>query len=388
VVTSPGEAEHGFVLARVPGSVIMQPTTLCRPLDCRYCYLPSRGVDRRMAPEVARAVAGSVNVWAAGAAGFEVVWHGGEPLSVGRDGLATLMGPFEGVRHAVQTNGVLIDDAWCDFFAARGVAVGVSLDGPERMNGNRVTLAGHPSHGVAVRGIRRLAEHGLPFSAIAVVSEPAPEDAGEFYEFFARLGCHTLGVNVEEHEGVHVRAGGHDPGRAREFWAALTEAWMRDPVVTVREVGRVLGYAAGILAVDRAQGGPETPAAWDPLPTIAYDGGVVLLSPELAGFTDARFGDFTTGNVLRDDLATLLAEADERTPWLAEFRDGVSACRASCGYFGFCGGGHAANRYFEHGGRLDGTRTDYCATARIALFEGVTSHVRTLTDHRRGAGAR
>ncbi|MGD9482934.1 hypothetical protein WDH52_06665 [Streptomyces sp. TRM70308] len=27
---------------------------------------------------------------------------------------------------------------------------------------------------------------------------------------------------------------------------------------------------------------------WDPLPTIAYDGGVVMLSPELAGFTDER----------------------------------------------------------------------------------------------------
>ncbi|MCX5377663.1 hypothetical protein [Streptomyces sp. NBC_00091] len=63
---------------------------------------------------------------------------------------------------------------------------------------------------------------------------------------------------------------------------------------------------------------------------IAYDGGVVMLSPELAGFTDSRFGDFTTGNVLRTGLHVLVAEAEERTPWIAEFWSGVDACRATC----------------------------------------------------------
>ncbi|MET7762148.1 hypothetical protein ABZS71_08935 [Streptomyces sp. NPDC005393] len=47
----------------------------------------------------------------------------------------------------------------------------------------------------------------------------------------------------------------------------------------------------------------------DPLPTVAYDGGVVLLSPELVGFTDERFGDFTTGKVLQPGLDRLLVEA-------------------------------------------------------------------------------
>ncbi|MFD8950497.1 hypothetical protein ACFV0B_16710 [Streptomyces xanthophaeus] len=49
---------------------------------------------------------------------------------------------------------------------------------------------------------------------------------------------------------------------------------------------------------------------------------------------------------------------------MAEFWQGVDACRA-------------ANRYFEHVGRFDGTRTRYCTTAKIALLEGVTRHVRS-----------
>ncbi|MEU2259327.1 radical SAM protein [Streptomyces sp. NPDC019645] len=98
-----------------------------------------------------------------------------------------------------------------------------------------------------------------------------------------------------------------------------------------------------------------------------------------AGFNDRRFGDFATGNVLHTGLDVLVAEAEERTPWITEFWNGVDACDAACPTFAFCGGAHAANRYFEHDGRFDATRTRYCTTAKMALLEGVTRHVR---EHR------
>ncbi len=34
------------------------------------------------------------------------------------------------VTHSFQTNGTLIDDAWFDFILARGLRIGVSVDGP------------------------------------------------------------------------------------------------------------------------------------------------------------------------------------------------------------------------------------------------------------------
>ena len=349
----------------------MQPTTLCQPLDCTYCYLPLRQFQQLMPIGVAEAVATPVNAWAAADPRFEVVWHGGEPLSAGREHLAALMGPFRGVKHSVQTNAALIDDAWCSFLLERNIAVGVSIDGPENMNAHRVTRAGHPAFPVIMRGIDRLRHHGIPFSAIAVVSDPAPERAAGFYRFFTELGCRSLGVNIEEHEGVNVT---HGAGvkQAAAFWEALTAAWQSEPTIRVREISHVLDFAQGVL--DSATGASPARQAWDPLPTVTHDGGVVLISPELAGFHDARFGDFTTGNVLHVGLDRLLAEAEERTPWLAEFWRGVDACRATCPYFDFCGGAHPSNRYFEHGGRMDGTRTRYCTASKIALFEGVTRH--------------
>jgi uncharacterized protein len=102
----------------------------------------------------------------------------------------------------------------------------------------------------------------------------------------------------------------------------------------------------------------------------------VLLSPELAGFTDAAYGDFTSGNVLDTPLREIV-EAASAAPygWIAEYLDGVEACRDSCPYFGFCGGAHAANRYFEQG-RFDGTQTEHCRNSKIRLLEGVLDHAR------------
>ncbi|MCX4582537.1 cyclophane-forming radical SAM peptide maturase AmcB [Streptomyces sp. NBC_01481] len=355
----------------MPRAVIMQPTTLCQPLDCTYCYLPFRKTKHLMPMPVAQAVADPVNRCAQDDPQFEVVWHGGEPLATGREYLAALMDPFRGVKHTLQTNAVLLDDAWCTFLLERDIGVGVSVDGPEDMNTHRVTRAGHPAYRLIKRGIDRLRHHGIPFSAIAVVSHPDPARAADLYEFFVDLGCHSLGVNIEEQEGVNV-TGGQDFEQAAGFWEALTSAWHDNPVLQLREVDRVLDFAGSVL--DGDVGSPPVLQAWDPLPTIAYDGGVVLISPELAGFTDERFGDFTTGNVLHTGLDVLLAEAHQRTRWLSEFWSGVDACKATCPYFSFCGGAHPANRYFEHQGRMDGTRTRYCTTSKIALFEGVNRH--------------
>ncbi|WP_341721091.1 cyclophane-forming radical SAM peptide maturase AmcB [Micromonospora sp. FIMYZ51] len=360
-------------LATVPSYVVMQPTTLCN-LDCAYCYLPFRAVDRRMPVEVAEAVAGSVNRWAASGR-FSVVWHGGEPLAAGREHLAALMAPFgPGLEHHVQTNATLIDDAWCEFFVAHRMRVSVSVDGPRERNGDRVSRSGRPAYDRIVRGVAALRRHGVPFSALAVVNDPAPGRARELYEYCLDLGCEVLGVNIEETEGVNVRDNSHDAAAVTGFWAELVAAWRRDPRIHLREVEWSLRYAAAVLDGTADQ---LLPGQLDPIPTVAYDGSVVVLSPELAGFSDPRYGDFTSGNVLTTPLHTILADAAAGTPWVGEFVTGVEACRSSCPYFGFCGGGHAANRYFELG-RFDGTETEHCRNSKIRLLEGVLEHAR---DH-------
>ena len=363
-------------ISEVPTYVVMQPTTLCN-LDCAYCYLPLRAADRRMPVAVAAAVAAAANPWAAQHR-FSVVWHGGEPLAAGREHFADLLAPFDtAVEHHVQTNATLIDDAWCEFFAGHQIRVSVSVDGPPACNGDRVTRGGRPAYDRILRGVETLRRHGIGFSALCVVSRPRPGLAAELYDYFLDLGCDVLGINIEEQEGVNTRANDYPAEVVAGFWAELVAAWRRDPRIHVREVEWSLRYAAAVLDAGQDD---VLPRRLDPIPTVGYDGSVVLLSPELAGFTDPRYGDFSSGNVLTTPLPELLraAAADPAaTPWIAEFLRGVEACRATCPYFGFCGGAHAANRYFEHG-RFDGTETNHCRNSKMRLLEGVLDHAR---DH-------
>lgn len=359
-------------IGRVPSYVIMQPTTLCN-LDCAYCYLPHRAHNRPMPVAVAEAVAATVNGWAALAPRFSVVWHGGEPLAAGREFLAALMRPFRGVEHHIQTNATLLDDAWCEFLRAHEVRVGLSIDGPRALTAGRVLRGGAPAYDRIRAGIEALRRHGIPFAVLCVVSDPGPGVAEQLYSFVCDLGATVLGVNIEEQEGVNERRNDHAAAAVRAFWAELTAAWRGDPRLEVREVEWALRFAGAVLA---GSADALLPRQHDPIPTIAHDGRVVLLSPELAGFDSPHYGDFTSGSVLEQPLDEIVAAAAQApSGWIAEYLDGVEGCRSTCAYFGFCGGAHAANRFFEQG-RFDGTQTRHCRNSKIFLLEGVLDHAR------------
>jgi uncharacterized protein len=221
--------------------------------------------------------------------------------------------------------------------------------------------------------VEALRRHGIRFAVICVVSEPRPGLAAELYRYFCELGCYWLGINIEEREGVNTRDNTRTEPAVRGFWAELAQAWRADPRIELREIEWALHYLAAAL---RGQEDTVLPRQRDPVPTIAHDGRVVVCSPELAGFDHAPgYGDFALGNVLATPLDEIVNAAEHPTGWLAEYFAGVEECRATCPYFGFCGGAHASNRYFEVG-RFDVTETEHCRNTKIRLLEGVLDHAR------------
>lgn len=355
-------------IKREPTAVIMQPTTLCN-LDCVYCYLPDRRVRRDMAVDVAVAVAESIPEEWTKSSRLEIVWHGGEPLTCGHDRLGRLMEAFEPLRsagqvqHVLQTNATLIDDAWCDLFQTFDVSVGVSIDGPLPADRNRIDRAGRAVHPNIVRGVEVLRRRGIGFSAIAVVSRDSPCDATTVLDFLRDLGCRVVGFNLEEREGVNTHDGTPSVDQARRFWREVFAWTGSHPDLPVREVQRIFDYLT-LSAQHQAADAPH-----DLIPSVAYNGDVVVLSPELVGIRDERYGDFVAGNVLAEPLAAIVGRAAELT-YVREFTDGVRRCKAQCEFFAFCQGSHAGNRYFEHG-RFDVTETEHCRISTQALVRAL-----------------
>lgn len=343
-----------------PGTIITQPTSFC-PLACKYCYLPKRHLNLEMTTVTAEAIVSGIPAHWGTEKPLEVVWHGGEPLAVGRDKFAELLAPFrhllaEGrIVHRIQTGAALISDEWCEFFTAHQIDVGVSIDGPERINSNRINRSGRPMFDRIVAGIETLKRHGFEFTTLAVVTEDATSSAAETLSFFAELGCTWVGLNIEAQEAANV--GGKPPAieQARRYWRDVFEWSAANPDMIIREVRSVFGFL-GLDAEIRSADGRH-----DLIPTIGWDGDVILLSPELLDVEAPDYDNFIVGNVNDEPLAAILNRAPD-VRYVREFMDGLEACKRTCEFWDLCQGAHAGNRFFEHG-TFTATETRHCQTS-------------------------
>jgi uncharacterized protein len=361
--------------------LILQPTPFCN-IDCDYCYLPDRGVRTKMRPEIARAAAERVGE--AGLLGprLAVVWHAGEPLTVGLAAFEELVAAVnEGVpkatevTHHVQTNGMLLSPEWCDLFLRGSFRIGVSIDGPAFLHdAHRRTRSGRGTHEATLAGARLLSEHGIPFHAISVLTEAALDYPDEFYDFFRTLPIRLLGLNVEEIEGINHRSSLQSRSirpRYRKFLARLFRRVQQDGfALNVREFDSA-------MAVVKFSDAPID-AAWDQqnrpwcIVTVDCTGKYTTFSPELLGLA---WGDdtFVLGNVVDTPIRT--AEASEKFERLASsIAAGVDACKDECEYFRYCGGGAPVNKYSENG-TFSSTETMFCQLSRKAVLDVVAEEL-------------
>jgi uncharacterized protein len=103
--------------------LVIQPTPFCN-ISCRYCYLPYKNNKAKMGMEVIDSIGRRLlhPPWVNES--VVVAWHAGEPLMAGmefyEDALSRLSSLAEHglrLRHAIQTNGMLINDEWIGEFS-------------------------------------------------------------------------------------------------------------------------------------------------------------------------------------------------------------------------------------------------------------------------------
>ena len=122
-------------------------------------------------------------------------WQGGEPTLLGVDYFRKILALQEKhangkrIENTLQTNGILLDDAWCEFLAGNRFLIGLSLDGPRHLHDrHRVDKGGSPSFDRVMRGIGFLKKHGVEFNTLTVVQKHNSQYPLEVYRFLREIG--------------------------------------------------------------------------------------------------------------------------------------------------------------------------------------------------------
>lgn len=169
-------------------------------------------------------------------------WHGGEPLMRSIDfykkalALQKKYANGKQIDNVIQTNGTLLTDEWCEFFAQNHWLVGISIDGPQEYHDHyRVTPAGKPSWEKVMQGISLLKKHRVEWNAMAVVNAYNAEHPLEFYHFFRDNGCQYL-----QFTPIVERLTEHEDGRTLASLADDREIPLADASVTPQQWGNFL----------------------------------------------------------------------------------------------------------------------------------------------------
>ena len=169
-------------------------------------------------------------------------WHGGEPLMRSIDfykkalALQKKYAHGKQIDNVIQTNGTLLTDEWCEFFAQNHWLVGISIDGPQEYHDHyRITPAGKPSWEKVMQGISLLKKHRVEWNAMAVVNAYNAEHPLEFYHFFRDNGCQYL-----QFTPIVERLTEHEDGRTLASLADDREIPLADASVTPAQWGNFL----------------------------------------------------------------------------------------------------------------------------------------------------
>jgi uncharacterized protein len=176
--------------------VMVKPAGALCNLDCTYCYylskqeLLGKPQNWRISDEVLETF---IRQYFEGQNYKEVVfsWQGGEPTLLGLDFFRKVVElekrycpSHVRCENDLQTNGTILDDAWCEFLYEENFLVGLSIDGPRHLHDAfRKDKSGQGSFDRVFRAAKLLRKHKINFATLSCVNSVTAKHPLEVYRF-------------------------------------------------------------------------------------------------------------------------------------------------------------------------------------------------------------
>ena len=313
-------------------------------LRCSYCYyLPQRKPGETALPDDLLEIYIRRHIEASRGQTIGFCWHGGEPVLYGLEGFRKIVSlqkkycpPDRNILNGIQTNGILLDDKCCAFFAEEQFVVGLSLDGPEPYHDcHRTSAAGEPTHRRALESLARLKQHGVTVQCICVVHAGNAGQPAEVYEFFRSLEIRRLTFlplveiltdgTVSERSVSGVKWG--------EFLCAIFDIWLSRDIGAV-QIQLFEETARSAFGVERSSCVLRKTCGC--VPVLDSNGDLYccdrFMEPE-----------YFLGNIRSLTLKEMLDSDRQRNFGLTKFQRLPSKC-LNCAVLDMCGGGCPKDR--------------------------------------------
>lgn len=191
-------------------------------LDCEYCYYlhkedlyPGTSSWRMTPPTLDAFIRQYIETQPAGTEEITFAWQGGEPTLLGIEyfqRIVELQNKYQPtgrkIVNSLQTNGVLLTDEWCEFFAVHGFLIGISIDGPADLHDRyRYDKQGEPTFRKVLNGLKLLKKHRVEFNTLVVVNRHNGDHGRRVYTYLRDNGIKFLQfIPIVEPRGVGVHA--------------------------------------------------------------------------------------------------------------------------------------------------------------------------------------
>jgi uncharacterized protein len=321
-------------------NLLLKPTSFRCNLACDYCFYKK---TQALYPEQPVAMTAATmetvirQALSFGRRTTSFCWQGGEPTLLGVSFFEKVIavqeryrGKGQSITNSIQTNGLLLDEAWCRFLKTHDFLVGLSLDGPAEIhNRYRKTSGGSGSFDRVIKSAVLMQKYRVAFNILTLLTDANVDQAQTLYTFFRKNTFRHIQLipcfETDPSTGTPLAftVNGDQLGR---FYCRFFDLWWQDgfPYVSVRLFEDILLYLLD---------GVHASCSWfkrcDGYLLVEHNGDCFpcdfFVSPE-----------WRLGNLCEDSLATLW-DHPKRTAF-ADLKSEVPAACRVCTWRSFCNG--------------------------------------------------
>lgn len=360
--------------------VFVKPVGASCNLACRYCYylgkhwLHADNATARMPADLLEEYIRQ-HLAAAPEPTVRFSWHGGEPTLAGVGYFRKIVAlqhrhrrSGQRIENGIQTNGILVDEEWCQFLSGEGFAVGLSLDGPQAVHDRyRLTREGEPTFERVMRGYELLQRHGVACDILCVVGAHNCEHPVEVYEFFREIGAQYLTFLplVEQRPEGGVSEASVRPAAWGAFLCTVFEKWRGGDV---GRIGVQLFDEAARTATGQEHGLCIFRKTCGDVPVVEHNGDYYPCDH----FVDPAY---RLGNIRERSLVELLESPEQRAFGRAKLESLPRQCLV-CEVREMCNGGCPKDRFAKAADGEEGL--NYLCEGYRRFFRACRPFVRML----------